>query len=630
MEEQELRVTLPDALSEVVLPKGWTVVEGEDLLTVLGPEQDLKVAFVAEAAVDDPDGQMLGVWRKLEPGFDAGVRQRVESPAADGWEKVWQIVYETPASERRIAMSMVRLLRGRVYLLLLSGTIDAWSRRMAQVVEMMNAWKPEGLEEPSLAGRTAKPWGDQEQAAMREFIEGAMKKMHVPGTAVAVVQDGRTVWAEGFGVRSVEGSDAVTPETRFMIGSTGKALTSFMMARLVDQGRMRWTTPVRDLLPGFALADADVTSRLEMRHTVCACTGMPRRDTDLIFKFRGVTAEDRIAEMKGMLPTTGFGEVFQYSNYLVAAGGYAAARAHQADGTLAEAYDGAMRELVFAPLGMEATSVLRVDAPEDATPHGFGLHEDAVPVPIVMESFADAVAPAGSVWSTVLDMAQYMRCELAGGKNGTGDRVISEEILQARRKLSIKIDEKRGYGLGLFLTKEQGLAEAGHGGNTLGFTSEMVFMPEQGVGLAILSNLRMANVYHRLIHQRYLELLFDAEPKAAAMLEASAVNLEDDLRRSRERVKADSSSVGWIGELAGEYRCEELGPARIVRDDGGYRVEFESWSSALGVEQQSGEDRLMVLTDAPWQGALRMRIPAGERKLLLDGAQTTFTFLPVA
>jgi CubicO group peptidase (beta-lactamase class C family) len=104
-------------------------------------------------------------------------------------------------------------------------------------------------------------------------VDWAIRHIGIPGVAVAVVQDGHTVYAEGFGVRRAGATDPVTPETRFMIGSSTKPLTTLMMARLIDMGHFTWATPVTKVLPSFALADSDVTQRLEMRHTVCACTG---------------------------------------------------------------------------------------------------------------------------------------------------------------------------------------------------------------------------------------------------------------------------------------------------------------------------------------------------------------------
>jgi len=122
-------------------------------------------------------------------------------------------------------------------------------------------------------------------------------------------------------VRSLDRPEPVTLQTRFMIGSVTKALTTFLMARLMDQKRLSWSTPIVDLLKGFALADPEITQRLQMRHTASASTGMPRQDYEFIFRYSGITPEEPMAQMKAMRPTTGFGETFQYSNLLVAAGG---------------------------------------------------------------------------------------------------------------------------------------------------------------------------------------------------------------------------------------------------------------------------------------------------------------------
>ncbi len=87
--------------------------------------------------------------------------------------------------------------------------------------------------------------------------------------------------ATGHGVRSLATGKPVTPTTRFMIGSTTKSLTTLLMAVLADRGLLTWDTPVTQILPSFALGDAATTAAVTLRHTVCACTGMPRQDQAL-------------------------------------------------------------------------------------------------------------------------------------------------------------------------------------------------------------------------------------------------------------------------------------------------------------------------------------------------------------
>lgn len=627
MDKSPIAVVMPDAPSPVALPGGWTVASQDDPLTVVGPESDLTLSFVAGSAATDVEEMLRLAWRRVQPDFDLPVRQKAEMPATDGWDKAVQAIYTTLESESRMVIAIARMLGPRAYITLIDGTKAALSRRMAQVAELNDAWKPAGLKEPSLAGVSPKSFGEDERRAMTSFVDWAMRQIGIPGVAVAVVQDGRTVYAQGFGVTRAEGGDAVTPHTRFMIGSSTKPLTTLMMARLVDMGRFTWTTPVTTVLPGFALADPEVTRKIEMRHTVCACTGMPRRDLDLIFRFRGVRPEDRIAEMKQMRPTTGFGETFQYSNYLVAAGGYAAAHSYAPDLTLGDAYQRSMQRLVFEPLGMEQTSVLGIHSPLDAAPHGLTLDGACVPIDPVLEEFADSMAPSGSIWSTVLDMARYVTCELRNGLNERGEQVISSDNLLARRRSAIKIDGKTSYGLGLMLAEQQGLAQVTHGGNTLGFSADMAFYPEHGIGLVVLSNLRAANLFLSAVGQRLIEILFAAEEKAEALVTCAKKAIDDSLTSIRQRVTTEPEATAWIQNYVGHYLSEELGPASISQQGDGFRIAFESWSSDLGSEEQSDKSRHMVLTSAPFQGSLKLQLSDDPNILLLDGGQTRYRFV---
>lgn len=627
MDAIRVSVTMPDAPLPTVLPDGWTVVHSGDLLTVRGPELDLQLSCLVRPVVDDLADLLCRAWREVMPGFDIPVLQKVEMPAKDGWDGEIDIAYDTPESESRVVFAMARILGNRVYITLIDGTKAGFSRRIAQFSELHNGWKPAGLKEPSLAGISPGTFGDEERKAMNRFVEWAMGQVGVPGLAIAIVQNDQTVYAEGFGVCRAGGERRVTAHTRFMIGSSTKPLTTMMMARLVDLGYFTWSTPVTEVLPSFALMDENLTRRLEMWHTVSASTGMPRRGLELVFRFRGVRPEERIAEMRQMSPTTGFGETFQYSNYLAAAGGYAAAHSYAPDLPLQEAYERAMRELVLEPLGMRYTSILSTNSILDAAPHGRDLSGIAVPIDPVLETFADAVAPAGSVWSNVVDMAQYLKCEMQGGLNGGGERIVSGENLLTRRRSVIKIDGKSSYGLGWFLKDRQGLTEVGHGGNTRGFTADMFFLPEQRVGMVILTNLGLANQFLASVEQKLLELLFGAESRAETMVAAEKKALGEAAEVTRQRIRTDLASTAWIHEYAGHYMSKDLGSAYISQVREGYQIDLEAGSSGLGAEQ-SGTSRQIVLTTPPW--TTRLQPTDDPNTLLVDHGQTKYQFIRVA
>lgn len=252
----------------------------------------------------------LQAWRLWDASFSLPILQQSETPSKSGWDKVYQIVYNSSAATSRLAVAFLRVSGLETYIALLDGAKAALGRRGAQVTEILEAWKPADLNSLDLSSRAPQPWSHHHSAQLESFIEDAMNQLLIPGVSIAIVQAGEVVCAKGFGVRRIGSSEPVTPATRFMIGSSTKPLTSLMMAQLIDQRHFAWSTLVRDLLPGFQLGDPEITAKLEMRHTVCACTGMPRRDVDFLFKIKDASPEQRIAEMSTMRPTTGFGEHF--------------------------------------------------------------------------------------------------------------------------------------------------------------------------------------------------------------------------------------------------------------------------------------------------------------------------------
>jgi CubicO group peptidase (beta-lactamase class C family) len=613
-----LTVTLPGAAEAMALPERWTIDDALPALTLVGPEADVRVAFVPiPAGGDAPEDIARAAWLAVDPAFALPILTRAEGAPSEGWGAVYQFVYAAPAAESAFSMAIVRMLDDVAYVNLVWGTKAGFGRRMAQIGEVKNAWRPEGLRDVDLNDREAHPWSPEIARAFSGFVRDAMRDAQVPGCSIAVVQDGAVVFAEGFGVTSLAGGQPVGAATRFMIGSTTKALTTLMMAKLVDAGRFAWETPVTALLPNFALADADTTRRLQMHHTVSAGTGMPRRDTDLLFRTRDIDPEHRIAEMAAMEPTTGFGETFQYSNYLVAAGGYAAARAFLPDASLADSYERAMRELVFEPLGMARTTLPPRNGSDgdQAVPHALDFNGVPAMLDPALERFADAVAPAGAAWSTASDLARYVAFELSG-----------DAVARSRHAPRTRIDATSGYGLGMIVTREDGIATLSHGGNTLVFSSDMFFFPDKGVGAVVLTNLGVANVFLAAVRRRIVELLFDAPPTASRIVE-SAVKSARELVASRHgRIAGDAAATTWLAQFEGDYASRELGPAHIHAAAGGYRVDFESWSSDIAVDTRAGDERLIALVSPPWSGSLKLQPDESGRNLILDAAQTKYTF----
>jgi CubicO group peptidase (beta-lactamase class C family) len=319
--------------------------------------------------------------------------------------------------------------------------------------------------------------------------------------------------------------------------------------------------------------------------------------------------------MKNMQPTTNdVDPVFQYSNYLVTAAGYAAARAYVPDGPLSDAFIAAMTDLIFQPLGMHDTCLGHEHA-NAALPHSVDFDGKTVPIPVELEAFCDSVQPAGGVWSTAPDLCKYLLLELGRGRLPRGERLMSENAICERRIRRVTVDEKSSYGLGLLLSDENGTHVVRHPGNTFGFSADLCFFPEKDLGFVFLANQGMAVHLTTAVRQKVTELAFGAEPKADATLEV-AIKKRAWTTRMNSAVLRNAESMTWIDALLGTYYSEEFGTADLVTKDGLYWMEFEEWASAIGCQTRYDGARLLYMTTPPWFVGQFVVSEAGE--LVLD------------
>ncbi len=640
--ETEVLVELPSGAT-FEAPPAWYISSSEGRVHLEDPDRELSVRLL-EIEADSGLAAIEQAWQQVQPGFDRVIRHTMKPPPREGWDEIIQNVYETATAEERSIIAAARRKGDTWYVALIDGSDAALDRRGAQLYAGMTSFKAPGVEEESFAGKAANRLDQARLAAFADFVEQARQAADVPGAAVAIVQDGEVVYAQGFGTTRQGEDEPVTADTRFLIGSTTKSLTTLMMAMLVDEGVLAWDRPVIDVYPDFALADPEITPLITMKHTVCACTGLPRQDMEFLFEYEGVTPQDMVAVMKTMAPTTGFGETFQYSNPLVSTGGYVAAHAAAPDRPLGEAYDAVMRARVYEPLGMDATTCDFADAasPTYATPHGFNVRLETAPLPVAIEKVLIPVRPAGGAWSTARDMARYLQMELSGGIAPSGKRIVSRENLLRRREPQVKITDEDSYGLGLFVGQTKDVPTIGHGGNTLGFTSDMVFFPEHDIGAVVLANAGAANGFRSAVRRRLVEILFDGRPEAEENLAYSLAQREKQFGKLREEIDFDPQQ-SWLQSLAGTYAEPSLGrlelrlPSTSSRTGertagGGFTsapavVDVGEWQS--GVAQRTGPDgvKKLILLDPPFAGLELIPGEAhGQRTLELDLAQQRYVF----
>ena len=322
-----------------------------------------------------------------------------------------------------------------------------------------------------------------------DFMSKAMAEFKVPGAAVAVVQDGKIVFAKGYGYRDVARKQPVTGATIFPIASITKSFTVTALGTLVDQGKLDWDKPVREYLPGFRMYDPVATDQLTTRDMVTHRSGLPRHD--LMWYSSRFPREQLVERLRYLEPNKPIRSKFQYNNLMFVTAGYLGGR------IAGSSWEDLVRQRVLEPLGMMNTKFSSDEArktPDYALPYRKNRKTEAVSA-IEFSRWGD-VGPAGAMNSSIDDMAKYLLMHVnkgsVGGKQILGrnnaDQMQSPQMVIQGSPLFAEQSEA-SYGMGLFIETYRGHKHVHHGGNLDGFSLELSFLPNDGIGVVALTNL---------------------------------------------------------------------------------------------------------------------------------------------
>jgi CubicO group peptidase (beta-lactamase class C family) len=627
---QALAADTPSATANgnpFIAPLGWTLERRGSAVILTAPEGGSRIVLLDVAAAD-ADAAVAAAWAAYDPAAKWPLKLATDRPARNGWEASRAYVYETSASDARSVSAQALPYQGTWTVAILDMANDVGDKRAAQVTQVFDRLLPKGYERESFAGKTAHALDAARIAALRDFVENSRLALDVPGVAIGIVQSGKVVFADGFGVRALGRPDKVDADTSFMIASNGKALTTLMLAKLVDQGRFGWETPVTQLLPTFKLGDADTTRQVLVKHLVCACTGLPRHDLEFIFEGERFTPETTMASLATMQPTTGFGKLFQYSNSMAAAGGYAGGHVLYPDKELGAAYDAAMQALVFDPLGMRSSTFdfAKAQTGNYASPHGTDIHGRAAAASIDVHSSLIPARPAGTGWSTVNDMLRYVQMELDKGLLPDGTRYIGEDALLERRKQQAVLGNDYSYGMGLMVDRTLGTPVVHHGGDLLGFHADMIWLPDHNVGAVILTNSTAGMFLRGPFKRRLLEVLFDGKPEAMESVTARAALIKQEHEAERERLTAPADTA-VVARLAGHYTHPTHGEIAVSRSDSATWFDFGGWKSEMATRRNE-DSSVSLVTISPGVNGFEFLVgdTGANRSLTLRDAQHAYIF----
>nr|QRD81055.1 lipolytic protein [uncultured bacterium] len=417
-------------------------------------------------------------------------------------------------------------------------------------------------------------------------IERAMRDWGVPGVAVAVVKDGKVVHARGYGVRELGKPERVDERTIFAIGSSSKAFTAAALAMLVDEGRISWDDRVVDRLPGFQLYDPYVTREIRIRDLLSHSSGLPRGDR--LWYASDFDRAEVLRRVRFLRPAWSFRSRYGYQNIMFLAAGQIIPE------VTGKSWDEFVAERIFAPLGMRESSTSTTELrgrSNVATPH---VKLDGVVRPVAWRNI-DNIGPAGSINSNAIEMAQWVRLQLDEGMYD-GRRLISAQQIREMHAPQIVMpmdDQTRelypethfmAYGLAWFLRDYRGRKLVGHGGAIDGMRAEVMLVPEEELGIVVLTNLGgtsfpVAIVY--TILDRYLGPR-DKDWSALLLEQQKATEARAAERwRQREEQRARGTSPSLpLAAYAGTYADSLYGQVRITAE--GDRLVARAGSNITG------------------------------------------------
>lgn len=619
------RFEAPEGFSEQTSPAGYRFV---------APEGDLSLWLVDLPQASDAQDAANQAWKKVDPAFSRKIILNSARPSRNGWTDESLIEYEASPSERLLVWANPRRAStgdGKSWVvILLVGSPGTEEKRAGPIRKFWGKLYAQGFELESFAGRKAKPLAQEQIEQLKSFVAKGMVELGVPGVGLSFISGNRVVWAGGLGVREAGKPQKVDANTLFMAASNTKAMTTALQAVAVDAGLIRWDQLASEADPRFRLGDPELSRRVLIRHLGCACTGMPRQDVDWWFGDPKAPAGSTFELLATMKPTSQFGEVFQYSNLMLGAAGYIAASKLLPGKEVGWAYDSSMRQRLFQPLGMNSSTFDFAQALRGnrAMPHGEAVDGKVRLVNTNMDATIVPARPAGGLWTSPHDFSQWVLMELARGRTPSGKVLISEANWAERYKPQIAIGADVNYGMGLFIDQQYGTTVISHGGDMPGFHSNMVWLPEHGLGMTILTNSESGAFLRAPLLRKLLEVAFDGRAEADERLRVAVSNYREEQDQFRRKL-IHPVPVEDIKRLSRNYHNPELGILRVIQRNKRLVFQFRNWHTEVALHRNADASLSFVTIDPGIAGdEFILEEKNGTSAIILRDAQHEYRFSP--
>ncbi|HEX4953642.1 MAG TPA: serine hydrolase [Thermoanaerobaculia bacterium] len=398
------------------------------------------------------------------------------------------------------------------------------------------------------------------------WVDAALAAWDVPALGLAIVKDGQVILVRGFGQRDREAGLPATENTLFAIGSSSKAFTTFVLATLVEEGKVEWDRPVERYLPSFHLHDRTATELITPRDLVTHRSGLPRHDA-VWYNNQALSRAELVTRLEHLEPTATLRQRFQYNNLMYLTAGYLI---EQVTG---ESWEANVRSRIFGPLGMAGSNFDVADS-QQAADFAWPYEERDDKVVRVPFRPIGNMGPAGSINSSAKEMAEWVKLHLGNGK--VGDRqLIQPASLTELHTPQIPLGNTperpeigtTSYALGWMVDTYRGRLRLHHGGAIDGFSAMVSLLPQDGIGIVALANKGGTRVPELVIRHAYDRLLglppIDWNGEALARRAASEKLEEEAKEKKAASRRTGTRPAHELAEYAGDYSHPGYGPLSV-------------------------------------------------------------------
>lgn len=438
-----------------------------------------------------------------------------------------------------------------------------------------------------------------DQAAFDAAVEQTVSRYRTPGIAVGVIEEGRVVYTKTYGELAVGGGEPINSGTVFKIASNTKAMTAAVLARLVDQGKLKWEDPVTKYLPQFRMHDPWVTQQMQVRDLLIHNSGLGLGAGDLMLwpEPNEFGRADIIAGLAHLKPTHSFRSHYAYDNLLYVVAGEVAAAAGGAP------YEALVRREIFQPLKLDRcqvgqwrlSEVGNVAQPHMRTEAGnVVIREDGDVVPNITSM------AAGGIRCSLDDMLKWIGQWLEPSR-------APDWLSQAQRKavwtahMPMPVSKRMktwdnshfsAYGYGWRLSDVDGVWKVAHTGTLAGMYSSVILLPDRNVGLVILMNgegedaravLGEVLTKHYTAPAQKVDVAYYAQAIAREEGDAAAKQAAQAARQRRPATARE------LRTQLGRYRDPWFGDVAVCSLEGSVRFEAAKSPMLVGTMMKSGE-----------------------------------------